>query len=77
VLIIRVRQLGSSRCGVSTMNLLTLSDVCERTKYSRWTIWRHRRRYADYPRPIGQEGDDLRFVEAEIEAFYLSRRQGS
>lgn len=57
------------------MKLLTLREVCERTKYSRWTIRRHRRKFPDYPRPVGQQGHAPRFVEAEIEAFYLNLRQ--
>lgn len=57
------------------MQLLTITDVCERTRYSRWTIQRHRRKFADYPKPIGLDGDPPRFVESEVETFYLGLRQ--
>ena len=57
------------------MQLLTLSEVCERTRYSRWTIQRHRRKFPDYPKPIGLDGDAPRFVQDEIDAFYLNKRQ--
>lgn len=57
------------------MQLLSLGELCERTGYSRWTILRHRKRYPDYPKPVGRNGDCPRFVEEEINAFYLARRQ--
>lgn len=57
------------------MQLLTLSQLCKRTGYSRWTILRHRQRFADYPKPVGLDGENPRFVESEVEEFYLSRRQ--
>ena len=57
------------------MQLLTISDICKMTRYSRWTIWRHRRRYDDFPKPIGEDGDDPRWPADEIERWYLNRRQ--
>lgn len=56
---------------------ISTNDLVERTGLSKTTIWRYRQRYKDFPTPISIEGSNvLRWVEVEVDAWFLSRRDG-
>ena len=53
------------------------SELAKRTGLSKPTIWRYRKRYADFPKPISIEGSSvLRWVSEEVDAWFLARRAG-
>lgn len=56
--------------------LLTLRDLCAHAQVSRWSIYRWRRGYPDFPATIRLgSGVRPRFFEEEFEAWLLNRRK--
>lgn len=55
------------------MDLVTTSELAKRARLSRVTIWRYRRRYSDFPKPIVIGGIN-RWISDEIDDWFLSHR---
>lgn len=55
------------------MILLSTSQLAEKTSLSRVTLWRFRRRFPDFPKPV-RLGSNLRWVESEIDDWFLRHR---
>ncbi len=56
---------------------ISTSELTERTGLSKPTLWRYRKRYPDFPKPICIEGSSvLRWVSEEVDAWLLARRVG-
>lgn len=65
---------GSKRKGAEQM-FITTSELSARTGLSKPTLWRYRKRYSDFPKPISIEGSSvLRWVAEEIDEWFLARR---
>lgn len=56
------------------MQLLSNNDLAKRVQLSKSTLWRFRRRYPDFPKPILINGTRPRWVAEEIDAWFLARR---
>lgn len=57
------------------MQLITPEELCRKAKISRTTLWRYRRRFADFPKPILLNGDNPRWVSHEVDQWLLSLRE--
>ena len=58
------------------MNLMTNSDLASYLRLSKPTLWRYRKRFPDFPKPIVIEGSSvLRWVADEVDAWLLARCQ--
>ena len=55
---------------------ISTTEFSERTGLSKPTIWRYRKRYSDFPKPICIDDTVLRWVADEVDAWMLSRRVG-
>ena len=56
---------------------ISTSELAKRTGLSKPTLWRYRKRYSDFPKPICIEGSSvLRWVVEEVDAWFLARRAG-
>lgn len=56
---------------------ISTNELAERTGLSKPTLWRYRKRYADFPKPICIEGSSvLLWVGEEVDAWFLARRVG-
>jgi len=54
---------------------VTTTEITRRTGLSKPTIWRYRRRFSDFPKPIIVEGSSsLRWVAEEVDNWLLSRQ---
>jgi predicted DNA-binding transcriptional regulator AlpA len=55
---------------------ITTTELVNRTGLSKTTIWRYRKRYPAFPRPIsiGHNNNFLRWVAEEVDAWLLSHR---
>lgn len=58
---------------------ITTTALASRTGLSKATIWRYRKRYANFPKPIYIDGSSiLRWVAEEVDAWMLGcRKEGS
>lgn len=55
---------------------LTTSELAERLGLSKPTLWRYRKRFPDFPKPIEIEGSSvLRWVSEEVDSWFLARRK--
>lgn len=57
------------------MQCWTIGEVCDALRVSKSTLWRFRRRYPDFPKPI-MLNNYPRWVVEEIDAWLLRRRDG-
>lgn len=53
--------------------LITTAEFCQTYKVSRVTIWRFRRRYRDFPKPMGINGFNLRWDAGEVADWFRRR----
>ena len=54
---------------------ITTTELVERTGLSKPTIWRYRKRFADFPKPICIVGSSsLRWVAEEIDQWLMARQ---
>lgn len=53
---------------------ISTKELVARTGLSKATIWRYRRRYPDFPKPISIGDTVLRWVVEEIDAWMLAHR---
>lgn len=54
---------------------ITTSELAKRTGLSKPTLWRYRKRYQDFPKPICIEGSSvLRWVSEEVDHWLLAKR---
>lgn len=56
--------------------LLTLNDIATRAKISTVTVWRYRKCYSDFPRPV-IIGTLQRFSATEVDEWFKSHRADS
>lgn len=56
--------------------LLTLSDIATRAKISTVTVWRYRKCYSDFPKPV-IIGAIQRFSATEVDEWFKSHRVAS
>lgn len=58
---------------------ITTTELVARTGLSKATIWRYRKRYTNFPKPIEINGSSvLRWVAEEVDAWMLGcRKEGS
>ena len=59
------------------MQLITTIEATERYRLSRSSIWRYRRRYPDFPRPIELNGFHLRWPVEELDVWFSSHRESA
>jgi len=59
------------------MQLITTHEATERYRLSRSTIWRYRRRYSDFPKPVELNGFHLRWPIAELDAWFSCHRENA
>lgn len=56
--------------------IISTTELSKRVSLSKPTLWRYRKRYPDFPRPIVIEGSSsLRWVTEEVDAWFLARRK--
>jgi predicted DNA-binding transcriptional regulator AlpA len=56
------------------MQLITPEEACRRACISRTTLWRYRKHYTNFPKPLLLNGKHPRFLSEEYDAWLLSFR---